>query len=121
MCFGSVQAFHTRSRGASKTRMAVISRSAVLLSTLFFTAVAAMSSLLLVFHFGQIGLHPIHAVFPETAIVLDPIGDVFERLGVEAAWPPLRLPPARDEAGALENFEVLGDGGQADVEGLGQL
>src|SRR6266849_6140898 len=99
MCFGSVHAFHTRSRGASKTRVAVISRSVVLLSTLFLTAVAAMS-LLLVFQFGQIGIQPIKAVFPEAAIVLDPIGNVLQRLGVEPARPPLRLPAARDEASA---------------------
>jgi hypothetical protein len=40
---------------------------------------------------------------------------------VEAARPPLGFVAARDQAGALENFEVFGDGGEAHGEGFGKL
>jgi hypothetical protein len=51
----------------------------------------------------------------------DPIGDIPQPLGAEAARPPLRLPPLFDEPGALEDLEVLRDGRQAEIERRGQL
>jgi len=44
-----------------------------------------------------------------------------EGLGLEAAWPALCVAAAGNQAGALEDLEVLGDGGLADGEGCGEL
>src|SRR6202171_4878659 len=73
MCSGSVQAWKTRSRGASNTRVKTISRSAALV-----LALLAAMLLLLVFQFTQIIVQTIEALLPETAIVLRPVGDFLE-------------------------------------------
>src|SRR4051794_10399822 len=73
-CRGSVHASKTRSRGASKTRVVAISRSAVLLLSI----VAFMVLLLLFFQFAQIFVQPVEALLPETAVVIEPIGHLFE-------------------------------------------
>ncbi len=63
----------------------------------------------------------IEALLPDDSIFFDPIGDLLERGGLEAAGAPLSFAAAGDEAGALEDFEVLGDGGHAHVEGGGEF
>src|SRR5262245_43952581 len=63
----------------------------------------------------------IEALFPEPTITLQPVGGVLERTGFELARSPLRLAPARDQTGALQHLEVLGNGGKAHGKGLGQL
>ena len=77
--------------------------------------------LLLAFQFAKIVAETIEALLPETAIALRPIGDVLERTCREAAGPPLRLMPARDEVCAFEHLQVFGDSRQAHVERFGQL
>src|SRR5690242_15476788 len=114
-CSGSVQALNTRLRGASKRRVRTSTRSADSAALLL----AAMS-LLLLLQFAQIIVQPIETLLPETPILLQPVGGVLKRTGLEPAGPPLCLATARDQAGAFQHLEVLGDGGQAHREGRGQ-
>src|SRR2546426_2328310 len=113
---GSVQALKTRERGASNTRVMTSSRSAGVVALL----PAAMSPPFRL-QLAQIALQAIEALLPETAIVLQPVGGLLERSRLEPAGPPLRLATARDQTGALQYLEVLGDGGKAHLEGLGQV
>ena len=69
----------------------------------------------------QIVVEPIEALVEEAAVVFEPIVDVLERPRLDAARPPLRLAAARDQAGALQHLEMLGDRRQAHGEGLGQF
>src|SRR5262245_54821262 len=69
----------------------------------------------------QVVLQPVEACLPEPAIMREPVGGMAHRGGVEPARAPLRLAPARDQAGALEHLEVLGDAGKAHVEGFGEF
>src|SRR5207247_1433691 len=59
--------------------------------------------------------------FPQTAIAFQPLGSFSEPLGLEAARPPLRVAAARNQAGALQHLQVLGDRRLAHRERLGQL
>jgi hypothetical protein len=52
--------------------------------------------------FLQIVVQAIEALHPELAVVLHPIGDVFERSGFEAARTALGIAAARNEAGTLQ-------------------
>src|SRR4051794_21568602 len=114
-CFGSVQASHTRSRGALTTRLMTISRSAVAVSGLIFLSAIL---LLLFLNFTQVILETVEALFPELTVIFDPLRDVFERLGLQAARAPLRVAAAGNESGALQHLQVLGDRGQAHLERL---
>src|SRR5690242_12634871 len=58
---------------------------------------------------------------PELAIVERPLRHLLERRRPEAARPPLRVAPAGNETRALEDLEVLRDGGPAHRERLGEL
>src|SRR5262245_50120605 len=82
---------------------------------------ALPSRLLLRLQLLQILLQAIEARLPEPAIMREPIGGVAHWRGVEPARPPLRLAPPRDQAGAFEHLEVLGDAGKTHVERLGEL
>src|SRR5579884_2503405 len=110
-CAGSVQSLKTVSRGASKTRTSSIARSESSSTGSFF----ALMSLLLLQLF-EIAVQPIEALFPEAAVVLNVVGDFLERRGFQPARPPLGLPAARDEAGALQHLQVLRDRGQAHLK-----
>src|SRR5436309_9444925 len=59
--------------------------------------------------------------FPQTAIAFQPLGSSPGPLGLEAARPPLRVAAARNQAGALQHLQVLGDRRLAHRERLGQL
>src|SRR6476469_1675940 len=58
---------------------------------------------------------------PKLAVALEPLVDLLQRIRRDAAGAPLRLAAPGDEAGALKHLEVLGDGGAAHLEGLGEL
>ena len=58
---------------------------------------------------------------PEAAIALHPFGGFDERLAFEAPGPALGVLTAGDEAGALEDLEVLRDGGLAHLERRGTI
>jgi len=44
---------------------------------------------------------------PKLAILCEPLCGLGKRLGIQAAWTPLGIALANDEAGALKHFEVL--------------
>src|SRR3546814_19995138 len=69
----------------------------------------------------EVALQAVEALLPELPIALQPAGGVLQRGRVEPAGAPLGLAAARDQPGALQHLEMLGDGGQADVAGPGPL
>jgi hypothetical protein len=69
----------------------------------------------------KIVVEAVEALHPELTVVVDPVGGVFEGAGFEAAGAPLGFAATSDEAGAFQDFEVLGNGGHGDGEGLGEL
>src|SRR5919199_288937 len=76
---------------------------------------------LLALQFAEGFVEASEALLPDGAVVLDPVGDVLESGGLEAAWPPLGASALGDEPGFLEHLEVLGDGGQTELERFRQL
>jgi hypothetical protein len=70
---------------------------------------------------AQIILQAIEALFPETAVTLEPVGRILERAGGQSAWTPLRFAPPLYQAGALQHFQVLRNGRHAHLERLCQL
>src|SRR5215469_12798906 len=113
-CSGSVHASKTNRRGASKMRRMTSSAVAVAVS-------AAAILRVLGLQLAQIFVEPSKAFFPEAAVVLKPIGSVLERCRIELARPPLRPAATCNQAGSLQHLQVLGDGGEADVKGLGEF
>src|SRR5574341_603788 len=90
MCSGFVQAFQTRSRGASMTRVITTSRSDGVVYAVT-PPLAAVTMLLLRFlEVLEIAIEPLKARLPEAAVVLRPVGDLLEGG---------RLEPARPEQG----------------------
>ena len=64
---------------------------------------------------------PIERFGPKPTIVVHPIVEFLKRRGAEAAGTTLCRAAARDEPSSLEHLQVLGDGGQTQVERLCQL
>src|SRR4051812_7848405 len=93
-CWGSAHAFQTTGSGASKVRLITSTRSAGSGFSSFFAAMI----LLLALNFLDILIEPIEALLPETAVMIDPVGHMPERLGVEPARPPLRIAAADDQS-----------------------
>src|SRR2546422_7080420 len=120
----SVSAFQTRATGASRVRSTTSGSSFV--TTLSFAAIFLLLALnflrfVLALQFLEVAVQLVEALLPVAPVILDPVGDVLERIRLEPARPPLRLAAALDQSRALEDLEVLGDRRKADVEGLGQL
>src|SRR5712691_3855673 len=88
---GSVQALKTIGRGASKTRVMTSSRSAELVAAPLLSATLLLPDLDLLQEFVQ----AIEALLPELSVLLQPVGDILERAGLEPAGPPLGLATAR--------------------------
>src|SRR3954464_10233607 len=89
--------------------------------SLLFSVLALMLLLLFLFQFAQVFVQAVEALLPETAIVFEPVGDLFQPRALQAARAPLRIAAARDQTGALEHFQVLRDRGEAHSEGLGEI
>src|ERR1700719_1569148 len=69
---GSVSAFHTRSRGASKTRVTTSARSPDSAAALLFAAILVLLLFrFLLLQFAQIVLEAVERFLPETAIVFE--------------------------------------------------
>src|SRR3977135_1748326 len=97
----SVSAFQTRETGASKVRSTTSGSSFV--TTLSFAAISlllALSFLLLVLalQFLEVAFKLVETLLPVAPVVLDPVGDALERIGLQPAGPPLRVAPARQQA-----------------------
>src|SRR5579859_2186354 len=102
-CLGSVHALKTRSRGASKTRVNSTSRGAESVTGLL----AAAMFFLLRLKFAKIVIKAVKAFVPESAVMLDPVGHALERLGPQAAGPPLGVAAPGNQPGTLEHLQVL--------------
>src|SRR5215207_921134 len=87
---GSVQARHTRSRGASNTRVIRTSR------------LPAVTSLIAISFLAQMSTEPVHPRLPRSLACLHPFDGVVERGRLHPARPPLRVPAADDQACLLE-------------------
>jgi hypothetical protein len=61
------------------------------------------------------------ALLPVLPVGRDPVGDQLETARFQAARPALGVAAARDQAGALEHLEVLGDRGLAHVVRFSEL
>src|SRR5688572_13638395 len=82
-CLGSLQARHTRSRGASNSRIVTIASGARSRSTTLFLAATFLLRLFLGLQLAQIVLEPVQPVFPKPAIALQPVVDALQRLGLQ--------------------------------------
>src|SRR5256885_7711226 len=90
MCAGSVQAWNTISRGASKTRVITISAASL-------AALLADILLLLLFEFLQTFVQPVEALLPRPPVMIHPVGNFFQWRRLQPAGPPLRLPAPRNQ------------------------
>src|SRR5580658_5668038 len=121
-CSGSIHALNTRRRGASMTRVTTSCRSVASAAAVSVaTSMAAPTLFPLPLQILQIGLETIEALLPEGAIMLQPIRGVLEWTRLEPTWSPLRLAATRDQPGAFQHFQVLGNAGKAHGERLGQF
>src|SRR5215472_17732102 len=73
-CSDSVHILKTSRRGASKTRVMTSSRSAAAVAASAVAAIVVLSVLQL----GEILVEPVEAFVPEAAIMLEPLGGIFE-------------------------------------------
>src|SRR5260221_10806262 len=123
-------ASNTRCRGASNIRVMAISRSD---GVVIFSVLSTLASTLLLllrlllgsgfgfhgligFQLLQIVVEAIEVLIPEPAETSQPAIDRFERDRRDPAWAPLRLAPARDQAGMFQHLEMFRDCRKADVE-----
>src|SRR6266480_5993779 len=67
------------------------------------------------------GIEALVVALPQPPVALQPFGRFPQPLGLEAARPSLRVAAARNQAGALQYLQVLGDRRLAHRERLGQL
>jgi hypothetical protein len=63
----------------------------------------------------------VEALFPEGAVVRDPVGGGRERFRIDTAVVDPPLAAALEESCLFENPDVLRDGGQRDIEGPGEV
>src|SRR5215469_3755483 len=113
---GSVQARNTSSRGASKVRRMMSSRSALVLSRTL-----ASISFLLSLQLAKVAVEAAEAPFPVAAIALGPARHLAQGFRLQTTRPGWAAPAAAHEARALEHLEVLGDRRLAHGERARQL
>ena len=63
----------------------------------------------------------VETLFPERAMLLDPVGGGPERSGLQPAVVDASLAPPLEQPGVLEDFQVPGDRGQRHIEGRREL
>src|SRR5512134_3697071 len=88
--------------------------------SLFSTALACMT-LLLPLHHLHVVVEAIEALCPKPLVVAEPPRSLRHRRGVEVHGAELGTAAARDEAGAFQNLQMLGNGRLAEAERLDQL
>src|SRR6516164_253808 len=98
-CSGSVQYLKISSRGASKMRSMISTRSSESAKTALLLAVILLllhsrGAFVLRLKLPQIVVQPVEALLPETTIFLQPVGGGFERICFEPARSPLSLAAA---------------------------
>src|SRR2546430_14180283 len=67
------------------------------------------------------GIEALVVALPQPPVALQPFGRFPQPLGLEAARPSLRVAAARNQAGALQYLQVLGDRRLAHRERLRQV
>jgi hypothetical protein len=77
--------------------------------------------LLLEFEVIQEGVEAVEVALPIFAVTLEPFAGIGERSGFETARSTLRVASTRDEASALQNFQMLRDGWLGNGKGFGEL
>src|SRR5829696_3286462 len=80
--WGSVQAWNTRSRGASKMRV---------IRTSWCAAAAGVASVIVLSFRAQMRFESVHPGLPGLLARADPLVRLIERIALQAARPPLRL------------------------------
>jgi hypothetical protein len=70
---------------------------------------------------GQVFMKPVEALFPEGAMLGDPVGSGREGPWIEAAAVHSSLPAPLHEPGLFQDFQVLRDRGQRHVERLREV
>src|SRR5262249_58756936 len=78
----------------------------------------AAAFVVLCLQFAQIVVEPVEAPLPELAVVLDPVGDLLERLGLQPAGAPLCVAATGDQPRLLPHPEMLGNRPKAPGERL---
>src|ERR1700734_552636 len=116
-CFGSLKAEKTQSRGASNSRTPMIERGSRSMSMLSTAAIFSVLGRFCLQRF-QVVVEPIEAGIEKTAVGIEPRVDVLQRPRLDPARPPLRSAGTRDQASALQHFEMLGDRREAHGERL---
>jgi hypothetical protein len=76
---------------------------------------------LLLYVIGQVFVESLEALFPERAMLRDPVGGGGERFRIETAVVDASFAAALQESGLLEDFHVLGHGRERDLEGFREL
>ena len=66
-------------------------------------------------------MQSVESAFPERALLRDPVGDGYERAGVEAAVMDAPLATPLEESGLLEDLHVLRDRREGNLERPGEL
>ncbi len=70
---------------------------------------------------SEVGVQAVEVGLPVAAVLVQPGVRVLQRGGRDPAQALLAVSALGDEAGPFEDGQVLGDGGEGHVEGLGQL
>jgi len=58
----------------------------------------------------------IEPFFPDLPVPFRPFGHLFQRTSLDSTPSPLRIPPLRDQARALQYTQVFRDGGHTHVK-----
>src|SRR5262245_25694439 len=106
---GSVQTWNTSARGASSVRTSTSSCATARAEAELFFLLLGGIGLLLFLQLAQVVFESVETLFPEAAVLIEPVVHVLEARGLQAAGAPLRVAAAGDEPGALEHLEMLGD------------
>src|SRR5262245_13675224 len=108
-CAGSVHTENTNSRGASSTRVPMIERGSCSRSMLCLPAMRLLPFLLFLFGLQQfqIAVEAIEALFPKSAILLQPFIGFLESPHIDPAGAHLRIPRSRNKARTLQNLQML--------------
>lgn len=110
-CFGSVNIANTSSRGASYARVPTIAHGSVSRSRLLLAAMSPTPGFAWFLRLKpfQIVAEAVEAFVVETPIMIEPRVDFPKRTRLDAAGSQLRFARARDQAGTLQDLQVLRD------------
>src|SRR5439155_16985621 len=114
-CSGSVHIRQTRSTGALRVRSITTASWVPLSSVIVFACLSLLLELL------DVVVHSVEAGFPDGPVLLGPRRNRLEWCGVEGARSVLGALAPCDQPRPFEHLDVLRDGRQRHVEGLGEV